>query len=148
MKEGEFGLNWMPALVVGGSDPFTGGSIDYTDIDQTSGMGNGYFNRYFAVMTKHFDTAWGRIGAHWGYQYNRRMDYPINGPCIGVDWSPIWIKNKGILDKLKLILEYDSRTVNLGILASIWENHFETMFEFQNFRWVNFGLRYKLRLKK
>ena len=148
LREGEFNQNWMPALVVGASDPFTGTGGDYTDIDNTSGMGNGYFNRYFAVMTKHFNTAWGELGAHLGYQYNRRGDYPINGPCAGINWQPVWLQQKGILDNLNLIAEYDSRTFNLGMIASIWQNRFEAMFELQNFRWINFGLRYKLRLKR
>ena len=146
LREGEFGLKWMPAFVVGASDPFTTGIEG--DIENTSGTGNGYFNRFFGVMTKHFYTAYGELGAHLGYQYNLRGDYPINGPCVGVDWSPVWLQNKGILDSLKLNLEYDSRTVNIGFITSIWKNHFESMFELQNFRWINFGLRYKLRLKK
>lgn len=148
VQENEFGWNWVPSIVVGASDPFTGSGGDYIDIENTSGTGNGYFNRFFIVMTKHFDTPWGRIGAHAGYQKNRRLDYAINGPCAGVDWTPVWIQNKGILDNLKVILEYDCRTVNMGFIASIWENRFEAMFELQNFQWVNFGLRYKLRLKK
>ena len=148
LKEGEFGLSWMPSLVVGASDPFTAFGGDYTNLDGVSGGGNGYFNRYFVILTKHFDTPWGLVGTHAGYQRNRRKDYSINGPCLGVDWTPVWIQNKGILDNMKVILEYDSRTVNLGFIASIWENRFEAMFELQNFQWVNFGLRYKLRLKK
>lgn len=148
IQENEFGWKWVPSLVVGASDPFTGSGGDYIEIEHTSGTGNGYFNRFFIVMTKHFDTPWGRIGAHAGYQKNRRLDYAINGPCAGVDWTPVWIQNKGILDNLKVILEYDCRTVNMGFIASIWENRFEAMFELQNFQWVNFGLRYKLRLKK
>ena len=148
LKEGEFGLSWMPSLVIGASDPFTGTGGDYIDIDHVSGTGNGYFNRYFVMLTKHFETPWGQLGAHAGYLKNRRKDYPVNGPCVGVDWTPVWIQNKGILDNMKVILEYDARTVNLGFIASIWDNRFEAMFELQNFQWVNFGLRYKLRLKK
>ena len=148
IRENEFGWNWVPSLVVGASDPFTAKGGDYMEIEYTSGTGNGYFNRFFIVMTKHFNTPWGRIGAHAGYQKNRRLDYPIHGPCAGVDWTPVWIQNKGILDNVKVILEYDCRTVNMGFIASIWDNRFEAMFELQNFQWVNFGLRYKLRLKK
>lgn len=150
LKEGEFGLKWIPSLVVGASDPFTGAnaSDDYTNLDGVSGTANGYFNRLFIVMTKHFNTSWGQIGAHAGYQKNRRTDYSINGLCAGVDWKPVWIQNKGFLDNMSVILEYDSRTVNMGFIASIWDNRFEAMFELQNFQWVNFGLRYKLRLKK
>jgi hypothetical protein len=130
LREGEFGLNWMPALVVGVSDPTTGaGGGEYITGDVTTG--NGFFNRNFVVLTKHFSTPWGTLGAHAGYQFNRRKDYPINAPCVGVNWQPVWLQQKGILDGLDVIAEFDSRTVKL-----------------QNFRWVNFGLRYKLRIKK
>lgn len=145
LREGEFGLNWMPALVVGVSDPTT--ASGYDDYISSVAGGGGYFNREFIVLSKHFLTPWGQIGAHVGYQFGRRKDYLINGPCAGMDWMPVWIQNKGILDNVRVILEYDSRTVNMGFIASIWDNHFEAMFELQNFSWINFGLRYKLRLK-
>lgn len=148
LREGEFGLDWMPALVVGVSDPVTGTGGDYMDIINTYGTGNGYFNRFFAVISKHFVTPWGKLGAHAGYQFNHRLDYPINAPCVGVDWTPEWFQHKGILDNMRFILEFDSRTVNIGFLASIWDNHFEAVFELQSFQWINFGLRYKLRIKK
>lgn len=148
LREGDFGLKWLPALVVGVSDPTTGsGGYEYTTAD-VSGTGNGFFNRNYVVLTKHFMTSWGKIGAHVGYQFNQRKDYYINSPCLGVNWSPIWLQHHGILDEVSMIAEYDSRTVNLGFIASIWDNRFEAMFELQNFQWVNFGLRYKLRLKK
>lgn len=148
LREGEFGLSWMPALVMGVIDPTTGsGDREYTT-GGVSASGNGYFNRNFVVLTKHFQTLWGKLGIHAGYQFNRRKDYPINAPCAGVNWSPVWLQHRGILDEVNVIAEYDSRTVNIGFVASIWENRFEAMFELQNFQWVNFGLRYKLRLKK
>lgn len=150
LKEGEFGQNWIPSLVVGVSDPTTGaGGGEYiSGTDKVSGTGNGFFNRFFIVMSKHFQTSWGEIGAHAGYQFNRRLDYPINAPCAGVNWSPIWLQHHGVLDGIDVVAEFDSRTVNLGFIASIWENRFEAMFELQNFQWVSFGLRYKLRIKR
>lgn len=147
LREGDFGISWLPALAVGFSDPTTGAGADYSDA-AVGGSGNGFFNRYYVVATKHFATPAGQIGAHLGYQFNKRTDFPMNGPSAAIDWTPVWIQNKGILDNVKVILEYDSRTVNIGFIASIWENRFEAMFELQNFRWINFGLRYKLRLKK
>ena len=147
LREGDFGLAWMPGLVVGVSDPTTGSGGDYADLD-VGGTGNGYFNRNFVVLSKHFQTSWGPVGAHAGYQFNRRKDYAINAPCAGVNWRPVWLHQRGILDDLDLIAEFDSRTVNLGFIASVWENRFEAMFELQNFRWINFGLRFKHRLKK
>ena len=147
LHEGDFGLKWLPGLVVGFSDPTTGSGGDYTKMG-VSGTGNGFFNRYYIVFSKHFDTSLGKLGAHVGYQFNQRIDYPINNPCFGVNWRPIWLEKKGIFDHLDLIAEYDSRTVNMGFIASVWDNRFEAMFDLQNFRWISFGLRYKLRIKK
>ena len=148
LREGEFGQSWMPALVVGVSDPMTGSGGDYTNADLVKGSGNGFFNRNYIVLTKHCFTPWGRLGAHVGYQFNRRTDYPINGPCVGINWRPAWLQRAGVIDQMDVIAEYDSRTINVGLIASIWNNRFEAMFEIQNFRWLNFGLRYKLRIKR
>ncbi|MCR4859559.1 MAG: YjbH domain-containing protein [Bacteroidales bacterium] len=148
LKEGEFGLKWMPSLVVGISDPATGGRHgNYLATDVSSG-GNAFFNRNFIVLSKSIPTAWGVVGVHAGYQFNWRRDYAINAPCVGVNWRPVWLNDRWILDNLSLIAEYDSRTPNVGFIASVWDNRFEAMFEWQNFRWINFGLRYKLRLRK
>ncbi len=148
LKEGEFGLDWIPAFAVGVSDPTTGSSENgYVD-GNVEGTGNGYFNRMYAALSKTFNTSWGRIGAHLAYQYNRRRDYPLNGPCAAVTWEPVWLENCFVLDGMRLIAEYDSRTVNLGMIASIWNGRFEAMFELQNFRWINFGARFKVRLNK
>ena len=147
LKEGQFGWKWMPSIVVGWSDPATGSSSGgYSDFD-TSGSGNGYFSRMYAVATKHFNTGWGEVGVHLGYQYNDRSDYRINAPCGGVNWKPRWLCDVWLIDNINFVAEYDSRTFNTGFIASIWNNHFEAMFELQNLRWINFGLRYKLRLR-
>ena len=44
--------------------------------------------------------------------------------------------------------EYDSRTFNMGFIASFWDDRIEAMFELMAMKWVNFGVRYKLMLKK
>lgn len=147
LQEGEFGWNWLPSLVLGVSDPSTGGRNSYLDPSSVSGSGNGYFNRMYAVMAKHFSSPWGELVLHAGYQINSRSDYYINAPCVGIEWKPVWIKDIAILDNIDIIAEYDSRTFNIGTIASIWDNRFEAMLELQNLRWVNFGLRYKLRLR-
>ncbi len=147
LKEGEFGLKWMPSVVVGVSDPTTGSSSNgYVDT-AVDGDGNGYFNRNYLAASKHFSTSWGEVGAHLAYQYNRRNDYPINGPAAGVTFTPSFLCGRAMLDEVRLIAEYDARTFNLGFVASVWENRFEAMFELQACKWVNFGLRYKVRLK-
>lgn len=144
LKEGEFGVSWLPAIAIGVSDPTSYNGNDYTD-QAVAGEGNGFFNRYYAVATKHFCTRIGTVGAHVGYQYNRRTDFPMNGPCVALDWIPLWLDNPNF--KLKAIAEYDSRTFNVGFIASIWRGHFDVMFELMAMKWINFGVRYKLQLK-
>ena len=148
LREGEFGLDWMPALAVGIIDPTTGGrGRDYTDLNVTTG-GNAFFNRNYAVLSKTLSTGWGRVGVHAGYQFNFRRDYKMNAPCVGVAWRPVWLNDRWILDNVDLIAEFDSRTPNVGFIASVWDNRFEAMFEWQDFKWINFGLRFKVRIKK
>ena len=145
-READFGVSWLPALAVGLSDPTTHvGGKSYSG-ESVTGDGNGFFNRYYAVATKHFNTKVGIVGAHLGYQYNLRTDLPMNGPCVAVDWVPVWLNNPNYT--LKAIAEYDSRTFNIGFIASFWDDRFEAMFELMAMKWVNFGVRYKLVLKK
>lgn len=145
LREGDFGVSWLPALAVGMSDPTTHTGGNYSG-ESVTGEGNGFFNRYYAVATKHFNTKVGAVGAHLGYQYNLRTDFPMNGPCVAVDWVPVWLDSPAA--SVKLIAEYDSRTFNMGFIASFWDDRFEAMFELMAMKWVNFGVRYKLALKK
>ena len=116
-REGDFGVSWLPAVVVGVSDPTTGSSANgYIDAN-VEGAGNGYFNRMYVAATRHFDTPYGIVGASLSYQYNQRSDYRINGPAAGISWEPVWVQNAWILDKLNVIAEYDSRTFNIGVIA-------------------------------
>lgn len=144
LQEGEFGKSWIPALAIGASDPTSGerGVItDYTEFD-VSGTGNGYFNRYYIVATKHFTTPYGVLGTHLGYQFNRRIDYPINGPCAAVDWEPIWLQKENVISA-KFIAEYDARTFNIGFIASLWKNHIDIMVDLHALRWISAGIRFK-----
>lgn len=140
LRENEFGWKWVPAVAIGTSDPTTGTGGDYLHPDMTSL--NGYFNRYYVVATKHFNTPLGEFGVHAGYQYNIRLDYPIHGPCGGINWRPKWLQNDWI--KMNLIGEYDARTWNAGVILSVYKDHFDLMFELQNMQWISFGARYKL----
>lgn len=145
LQEGEFGKNWIPALAVGVSDPTTGDpneyeGIDYTDFDVSNG--NGFFNRYYIVSTKHFPTPYGMLGAHLGYQFSQRIDYPLNGPCAAVDWEPIWLQKENVISA-KFIAEYDARTFNIGFIASLWKNHIDIMVDLHALRWISAGIRFK-----
>ena len=48
---------------------------------------------------------------------------------------------------LDLVAEYDSLDFNLGFIASLWHDRVEAMFDLQSFRYVSFGLRYKMCLR-
>ena len=138
LREGEFGKDWMPAVAVGVCD------IDNGMFTRHSGN-NGFFTRYYAVASKTFLMNWGELAAHIGYQFNNRVDYPINAPCAGINWRPIWLQTDWLT--LDLVAEYDSLDFNLGFIASLWHDRVEAMFDLQSFRYVSFGLRYKMCLR-
>lgn len=140
LRDGEFGLSWMPNFAVGVSDFDQGMFRRRGKINE-----NGYFTRLYAVASKQFQTPWGEVGGHLGYQWNPRVDYPINGPCAGVDWKPVWVQSKWL--SLDMIAEYDSRTFNIGFIASLFDDHLEAMLDLQALKWVSFGLRFKMHLK-
>ena len=145
LQEGEFSKSWIPAIAVGVNDPTTGDvnkykEIDYLNFDVTSG--NGFFNRYYIVATKHFLTHAGTLGAHLGYQYSQRIDHPYNGPCAALDWEPVWLQKKDVIST-KLIAEYDARTFNIGFIASLWKNHIDIMVDLQALKWFSAGIRFK-----
>lgn len=146
VKEGEFGLTWLPAIAAGVSDPVTGAHTgQYIGSDVTKG--NGYFNRMYVVATKHFRTQWGEVGTTLGYQYNLRRDFHYNAPCAAVTWEPVWVQNLFLQDKFRVVAEFDARTFNAGCILSLWMDHFDMMIELQNMKWVSGGLRYKVVLK-
>lgn len=146
LKEGEL-WKWTPSIAVGIVDPVTGSGHDYIGSD-VSKNNNGYFNRMYAVATKHFNTSLGQFGATVGYQYNIRRDCHYNAPCAAVTWDPVWINRPDwFLSGVRLVAEYDARTFNIGLMTSIWRKHFEAMVELQDCRHVSAGLRYRVLIK-
>ena len=148
LREGEFGKSWVPALAFGAGDPLT--AVNYNGYFDEGGVkdgaGNGFFQRFYVALSKHFDTGWGEVGAHLAYQYSVRTDWiNRNAPCAAVTWRPVWLRNRWF--DPKFVLEFDARTPNFGFTADIWDSRFQAMFCLQNFQWVSFGLRFKLRLK-
>lgn len=139
VKEGEWWKH-MPAIAIGVSDPTTGGGTDYSDM-AVSGSGNGFFNRWYAAVTKHFDVKVGELGIHAAYLYNERTDYPLNGPAFGINFRPHIHKN------LNIIAEYDAKTINVGATYSLWADHFNFIFELQEGKYISAGLVYKVNLK-
>ena len=139
VKEGEW-WEHMPAIAVGVSDPTTGSGGDYKEMG-VEGSGNGYFNRWFAAVTKHFQIPYGELGLHATYLKNKRTDYPLNGLGWGINFRPDFHKN------LNLIIEHDTKTLNVGAIYSLWADHFNFLFELQDGKYVSCGLVYKVNLK-
>ena len=82
----------------------------------------------------------GELGLHAAYLYNKRMDYPLNGPALGVNFRPSFHPN------LNLIAEYDAKTINVGAIYSLWSDHFNFLFELQGGKYISAGLVYKVNL--
>lgn len=141
IKEGQY-WKYMPAIVLGGNDVLT------RDWKQDKGkgfanpsdQGNGHWNRWYIAATKHLDV-YGDLGIHTAYVYNRRIDYHLNGPALGVNWKP------QIHSHLNLMAEYDSRTVNCGLGYTFWKDHINVVTELNDFKYLSAGIYFKIHLK-
>ncbi len=151
-KEGWW-KSWTPQVVAGLNDLTTTMSAlenDYSP-DGVGGYGNGYWNRYFVAATKHVDyPGIGNLGVHAAYVYNRRKDYPLNGPTFGTNFRfglpRTTLANKAI-NGLNLMAEYDSRTVNVGAEYSFWKDYINAVVELNQGKYISGGLVFKIHLK-
>lgn len=78
---------WTPQIVIGSNDligdSWNGGSIT----NPTTYKGNGFLNRYYLAITKHFNlTNCGILGTHLSWIHNERTEYRLNGLCIGTNF--------------------------------------------------------------
>lgn len=145
LKEGELWA-WTPSIAIGVSDPISASDGAYKEASEN---GSGYFNRLYAVMSKHLYTKYGPLTIHAGYQYNNAGAvklYHYNSICAAIDWQPIWLQKENVV-RTKLISEFDGRTFNIGAIVSLWRDHFDAMIELQAMKWISAGIRYKLVLK-
>lgn len=139
VKEGEW-WKYMPAIAAGVSDPTTGAGSDYLDLS-VSGGSNGFFNRWYVALSKHFQfKGIGVLGLHTTYLYNQRTDYHLNSIGWGINFQP------DIHQNLNLIVEHDTKTLNIGALYSLWADHFNVLFELQDCKYISAGLVYKVNL--
>lgn len=135
LKEGQF-FKYMPAIVVGTSDPFSHSITGFKEVGLVDGSTNGYFNRYYIALSKHFNVKrLGILGTHLAYIYGNRYDFKFKGLAIGVDFCP------SIYNKLNIIAEYDSKDINLGFSLNLPFN-FNATFELQSGKYVSAGIAY------
>lgn len=151
LKEGQW-WKYMPAIVIGSNDVTTRPSDDSsTNFSNPKGTGNGFWNRYFIVATKHLTFKnMGELGVHLAYVYNRRKDYPLNGPAIGANFrfslSPTSFINKAV-NNLNLMAEYDSKSINCGFEYSFWKDYINAIVELNRCRYFSGGIVFKIHLK-
>lgn len=155
LREGQL-WKYMPAVVLGANDPSTNDAMgnpkknDY-GITGVAAIGNGYWNRYYCAFTKHFVLRnMGDLGTHLAYVYNRRKDYPLNGPTIGVNFRFQLPGNQPLIkaiNNLNLMAEYDSRTINCGFEYSFCKDYINTVVELNQCRYFSGGLVFKVHLK-
>ena len=153
-KEGWW-KSWMPQIVIGANDPATNDMLGNPDKDgygitTTAKVGNGSWNRYYIAATKHLDfRGVGEMGVHAAYVYNERIDYHLNGPCIGANFQfnlPEGNKWHKVLNGLNLMGEYDSRTINVGASYSIWKDHINIIAELNDGKYFSGGIFFKVHL--
>ena len=135
LKEGQF-WKYMPAVVLGASDPFTssgGGKIGSTE-------GNGYFNRFYIAASKHIAIGKEEIGIHLSYLYNQRKEYKLNGIAAGISYNPAFAPD------LRVIAEYDSKDVALGATYLLFK-HLHMQVELQRLKYFSGGICFQFRLK-
>lgn len=136
LKEGQF-WKYMPAVVLGTSDPFTssgGGQVGTTE-------GNGYYSRFYIAASKHIPVVGKEeIGVHLSYLYNNRKEYKLNGFALGVTYNP------SFHPQLRVIAEYDSKDFALGATYLLFK-HLHVQVEMQRMKYFTGGLTYKIHLK-
>ena len=168
-KEGWW-KGWTPQVVVGSNDvvgdSWHGGSLSSPS---ESSYGNGFLNRYFLAVTKHFEfEGVGRLGAHLTWIYSARFDNPVNAPAVGADFRLALADDErpwrrwanGITLMAEVLPGYtdvnDDLTfdesgpkyqVNIGLLYTCWRDHINAVFELGRCRYPSVSLQLKLHLK-
>ena len=152
-KEGWW-KEWTPQIVLGANDPSTGDKTPEKDYGygMTGSVGNGHWQRYYLAVTKHLSiNNIGELGIHLAYVYNKRIDYHLKGPAIGINFRFQLTDNQSFLikavNKLNLMAEYDNRTINIGTEYSFWKDYINAVIEFNSCRYFSGGLVFKVHLK-
>ena len=142
---------WTPQIVLGANDALNNSWTEGSKIEMSSATANGFYSRYYLAVTKHLSMKEvGEWGLHLAYVYNRRKDYPLNGPAIGANFrfslSPTSFINKAV-NNLNLMAEYDSKSINCGFEYSFWKDYINAVVELNRCKYFSGGLVFKIHLK-
>ena len=142
---------WTPQIVLGANDALNNSWTEGSKIEMSSATANGFYSRYYLVVTKHLSMKEvGEWGLHLAYVYNRRKDYPLNGPAIGANFRfslpQTSFINKAV-NNLNLMAEYDSKSINCGFEYSFWKDYINAIVELNRCKYFSGGLVFKIHLK-
>lgn len=86
-KEGWW-KDWTPQIVVGANDAVHDSWTRGNKFSMTSQRANGFMNRWYLAVSKHFGWKYAGIwGFHATYMKNKRIEYPLNGLALGVNFK-------------------------------------------------------------
>lgn len=149
-KEGWW-KEWTPQVVIGVNDATTTFSSLENDYSPGTRSGNGFWNRYYLAATKHIDfPTYGNLGVHAAYVYNKRKDYPRNGPTVGANFR-ISLPKTSTLNKIangfNVMAEYDAHSFNIGTEYGFWKDYINAVVELNQCKYFSGGLVFKVHLK-
>ena len=168
-KEGWW-KEWTPQIVLGAND-VVGDSWNGGSLSKPSELnyGNGFLNRYYLAITKHFYFEnVGILGAHLSWIYSNRFDNKLNNPAMGANFrfhlkdSDSWVHKAingvnlmaevvpGYTDvKEDLTFDPDGAKyqVNLGMEYSFWKDYINAVVELNRCKYFSGGLVFKIHLK-
>lgn len=118
---------WWPALAIGANDPIRS-------------LGRNYYRSIYGVLTKHFLFGQHQLGVTVGYQGWTGKENPLNnGVFGGITYRPAFCP------QVCLTAEYDTREVNMGVTAQLW-NHVSLYAFTGGFECIAGGVRYECTL--
>lgn len=167
-KEGWW-KSWTPQIVVGANDAigdsWNGGSLSTNSKKDT---GNGFWNRYYIAVTKHFDFAnIGRLGGHIAFIYSARNDNHLKHPAIGTNFKFDLPRTKflnkaisGVNLMAELVPGYtdigenfrfdpnqSKYNFNVGIEYSFWKDYINAIVEWNKLKSISAGVTFKVHLR-
>jgi len=145
-KEGWW-KEWTPQIVVGGNDVLHG-SARGGEIGSVTDGSNTFYQRFYIAASKHL--RWkGNWGIHTAYVYSKRNGHKFNGIALGADYTFSLNETSSfnrIINRIKLMTEYDSKHINIGAQYTFWKDHINLIAELKECKYPSIGIYFKVHL--
>ena len=133
------------------------------------GYGNGFWNRYYLAVTKHFYFEdLGTLGTHVSWIYSNRFDNKLNDPAMGANFR-FHLKEDGswlhkVVNGINLMAEVvpgytdvkedltfnpdgAKYQVNVGMEYGFWKDYINAVVELNRCKYFSCGIFFKVHLK-